>query len=358
MPKTDREKYELKGAVESVLVEIVQFEEHAGQITEKPWFSHKMTFNHDGWLTEQINRNPDGSEWRTVSGYSDSGKLLATRTYEPSGAFVSEMRYLYDDEERLVAEQQITQDGKVITPTTYAYDTESRKIKIQELHFSGVENVNVMVGIEGTSTSINAAEGQRIETRYDDRDEAVEVKVFNTAGSLISRLEITRDERGNPLEETQYVGDVVPFGSCESGSCSTEEMESLTEEQKAEFAAEVAQVFSPGAAMSKHIHKYDLEGRLIESKLTMMGMVASHQAFSYDVFGNKSEEVSYDQDGTLRSKAIFTRDYDEHGNWSKELVSTVSSWDAEFGLSTPVHLTRRTITYYSYASDCVDFSNV
>lgn len=343
--RTDREKRGLRGSVKSVLVETVQFEEHEGQITERPWFSHTMTFNQDGWLIEQTNRNPDGSEWRTVSDYSDSGKLLATRTYDPSGALVREERYIYDGEERLVAEQHITQDGKVTTPTTYLYDTGSGKIKIQELDYSG--EANVIVDIEGTLTSIAAGQAKRIETRYDDRGEAVEGKVFNAAGLLVSRLEITRDVRGNPLEETQYIGDVAPFGSCDSGSCSTDEMESLTEEQKAEFEAEFARLFSPGTVMSKQIHEYDVEGRLVESKLTMMGIVASRQTFSYDEAGNKSEEVSYNQDGTLGSKAILTHDYDEHGNWTKELVSTVSSWDAEFGLSKPAHLTRRTITYYA-----------
>ena len=342
--KTDREKHGLRGAVERVLVETLQFEEQGGQTTEKPWFSHTMTFNQDGWLIEQTNRNPDGSEWRAVSEYSDSGKLLAMRSYEPSGALAGEVRYVYDDQQRLVAEQQITQDGKFTTPITYAYDDSGGKIKTQELDLP--EDTGVMIGIEGTITSITAGEAKRIETRYNDHGEAVEVKVFNTAGSLASRVEITHDVHGNAIEDTQYVGDVDPFGQC-AGSCSTEEMESLTEEQKAELAAAVAQMFSPGTPMSKHTHTYDVEGRLIESKLTMMGMVASRQIFSYDQAGNKSEEVSYNEDGTLASKAIFTRDYDEHGNWTRELVSTVSSWDAEFGLSTPAHVTRRTITYYT-----------
>jgi len=99
--------------------------------------------------------------------------------------------------------------------------------------------------------------------------------------------------------------------------------------------------------MSKQTHEYDVEGRLIESKLAMMGMVVHRQTFSYDDAGNKSEEVSYNEHAPGGSKSIFTRDYDEHGNWTKELFSTVSSWDAEFGLSTPVHVTRRTITYYT-----------
>jgi YD repeat-containing protein len=87
---------------------------------------------------------------------------------------------------------------------------------------------------------------------------------------------------------------------------------------------------------------YSDSGRL----LTMMGMETSRQTFAYDAAGKKSEEVSYNQDGTLGSKAVFEREYDEHGNWTNELVSTASTWDAEFGLSIPVHVSRRIITYW------------
>lgn len=340
--RTDREKHGLIGPVKCVRVETAQFEGQGGQLTEQPWFSHTITFSQDGWLIEQVNRNPDASEGRTANDYSDSGKLLATRSFDPSGALSGEVRYIYDAEGKLVAEQHRIRVGKVTTPTTDAYDGAGGKLKIQELDFTG--EANVMIGIEGTSTSISAGEGKRVESRYDERGEAVEVRVFNTDGALVSRVEITRDARGNPLEETQYVGDVVPFGPCASHSCSTEEMAALTEERKAEFVAETA--FSPGKAMSKHTHRYDGEGRLIESKLTMLGMEASRQRFACDEAGNKSEEVSYNEDGTLGSKAVFAREYDKHGNWTKELVSTASSWDAEFGLSTPAHVTRRTITYW------------
>jgi hypothetical protein len=340
---TDREKHGLKGPVRSVRVETAQLHEQNGEIAEKPWFSETITFNQDGWITKRINRNPDGSEWRTVNDYSYSRKLETTRTYDSSGALSSEVKYSYDDEGRLVEEKHISLDGTVTTPTTYAYDSRGAKIKIQEFEFSG--EANVLIGIEGTSLSISANEAKRIETRYDDRGEAVDVKLFNNAALLISRVEITRDGRGKPLEETQYAGDVAPFNQCASGSCSTEEIAALTEQQKAELAAELARLFSPGTVMSKYTHSYDVEGRLIESKLTMMGIQGSRQTFAYDEAGNKCEEVSYNEDGTLASKAVFAREYDEHGNWTKELVSTASSWDAEFGLSTPAHVTRRLVTY-------------
>ena len=340
--RTDKEKLELKGSVKNVLVETAQFEEQDGQTTEKPSFRYAFTFNAEGQIIEQATRNPDGSELRTVNHYSDSGNLLATTGYDQTGAVHSEVRYIYDANDRLTAEQHVNPDGETTTSSTYAYDDARGKMKIQEL--DSPEKSSLMI-IAGTNTCVTAAEVQRVESRYDDRDELIEVKVFNIDGALVSRVEISRDARGNPLEEVQYIGDVSP-GPCSSDSCSTEEFAALSEEQKAEFAAEVARVFAPGAVMSKHTHTYDTEGRLIESNLTMMGMEVNRRTFVYDEVGNKSEEVSYNENGTLVGKSLFTREYDKSGNWTTEILSNASGWDAEFGLSTPVQITRRVITYW------------
>ena len=342
--KRDKEKQELKGPVKSVLAETVRSEEQGGQIDEKPLFSYVYNFNRDGQLIEQIIRNPDGSEWHTVNDYSDSGNLLGSRNSDAAGVLHSEVRYIYDGNDRLTAEQHVTREGEVTTPTTYVYDDVGGKVKIQELDSYG--EASVMIGVEGARTYINAAGARRVESRYDERDETVEVKVFNIDGALVSRMEITRDARGNPLEEMQYIGDDFPLGLCASDSCSTEEIAALTEEQKAEFMTEAARLFSPGTVLSRHTHRYDMEGRLIESKLTMMGMEVSRQTFAYDEFGNKSEEVGYNENGTFATKAIFTREYDHHGNWTTEVVSNASTRDTEIGMLTPTRVTRRVITYW------------
>jgi hypothetical protein len=342
--KTGKDLHSLHGPVRSVRIETAQLKEQDGQLTEEPEFSHSITFNRDGGVVEQNYRNPDGSEWRAVNDYSDSGKLLATKSLGPSGTITSELRYIYDEKGRLIAERHITQEGKVTTPTTYAYDEEGREIKIQEFDFAGEENV--LIGIEGTNSGVTASGAKRIETRYDERGDAIAVGLFDAAGSLMSRVEITRDEHGNPLEDIQYVGNTLPFSHCSREASRTEETVEITEDQKVEFEAEIARMFAPGTVMTKHVHTYDEEGRLIESRLTMMGMEVSRRTFTYDEFGNKSEEVSYREGGVFESKAIVAREYDDCGNWTKELVSSASSWDAEFGLSTPVHVTRRSITYY------------
>jgi hypothetical protein len=335
----EKTKYGLIGPVKNVQIVTARFEEQDGQITEKPSFSYTITFNKQGQVVEQVNRNPDGSDWRTVNDYSDSGNLLLTRGFDSKGALISEVRYIYDANDRLTAEQHVDAGGIVTTPVTYIYDDAGGKVKIQELDFPG--EADMMIGIE-SMTLVSAPEAKRVESRYDDRDEVVEVKVFNIDGALVTRVEIIRDARGNSLEETQYIGDTFSLRASASDSCSTEEMAALTEEQK----AEVAQLFSPGSAMSKHTHRYDTEGRLIESKLMMMGMEVSRQTFAYDEVGNKSEEVSYNANEMSGARAIFTREYDKHGNWTMELVSNASSWDAEFGLSSPVQVTRRLITYW------------
>jgi hypothetical protein len=340
----DRQEQSLRGPVKSVDVETAEFEEQEGQLVEKPWFSHGMSFDQDGRIIESIVRNPDGSTWRTRNEYSDSGKLIATRSYDSSDQLSSQLLSMYDPEGRLIAEQNIAHDGRVTTPTTYDHDSDGQKTKTEMLDFPG--DANMMIGIEGTNTVISAHQAKRIQTRYNQQSYAVEVKAYDADGALVRRVEITRDAHGNPLEETQYTGDTVSFEQCSSSSCSIEAEPSLTKEQRAEFAAEIARMFTPGTAISKHIHRYDEEGRLIESKLTMMGMIASHQVFKYDRAGNKSEEEVYDGYGALRTRGVFTREYDEQGNWTTEVVSTAFSSDLEVSLSTPCNVTRRRITYY------------
>lgn len=343
--KTDRDSHGLRGAVKSVEVELWRYEEEDGRCVERPWYGSHLSFDTQGQLTEYVHRNPDGSSWRTVYEYSPSGKLLATKTYDSSSQFSGGMRYAYDASERLLAEEVISPGGELTSPTVYSYDDAGRRTKVQTIDLGDGENV--MIGIEDSGTSIAARDAHRIETHYDERDLATRVLAYNRDGALVCRVEMERDARGNLIEETQYLGDVVSFSPCSTEGCSpAEEQPPMSEEQRAELEAEVARLFAPGAPLSRHTHQYDKRGRLIESRLTMMGMEASRQRFAYDEAGHKVEEASDDESGAPQGKAIFTRRYDEQGNWTEEVVSSASSWDAEFGLSTPQHVTRRTITYY------------
>jgi YD repeat-containing protein len=342
--KTDRERTGLRDAVRTVQIATAYLEDRDGQILETPSISYRMRFNQDGQLDEEIVRNPDGSEWRTVNDYSDSSKLLRKRTYSGSGSLQTQVTYRYDSQGRLVGEQRITHDGESPGPTsaTYVYDGLGGRTKNQECDFSGMSNV--MVCIEGTDGCVSGDGVKRIETRYDRDDRTLEAKAFDATGALIRRVEIVRDARGNPIEEIQYAGDVVAFGTCASEPCSTDKR--LTEEENARLVEEVERLFPPGTTISRHVHRYDADGRPVESTLTVMGMHAGRRTFRYDEAGNKSEESSYKEDGSLESKAVFSRQYDDRGNWTEEIVSSASAAAVERGLFTPVLVTRRTITYW------------
>lgn len=110
--KTDREKQSLLGPVKIVEIETAQLKEREGQIVGEPCYGHEITFNEDGNIVEQVNRNPDGSALRTLNDYSGAGKLLASRHYDPCGNLTGEIRYVYDGD-RLIAERYVTVDGKV-----------------------------------------------------------------------------------------------------------------------------------------------------------------------------------------------------------------------------------------------------
>jgi hypothetical protein len=344
--KTDKENQELKGPVKSVAVESIQYQVQENAESIEMWgYSPTTIFNRDGWIIEQFHQNPDASKWRIVKDYSETGKLTVTRSYNNSDVPINEVEYIYDDKERLKAEQHKDQNGKITIPTTLIYDSESRKLKIQDLSF--IEDAGVMVGMEGTNSAIcYAGKISRSETRYDNRGEEIELKIFNTDGALVGRMEATRDDDGNLLEVTHYNGDIVEFSEFEPNSKAAKEMAALSEEKKAEIEEESARMFSPGSVMSKNIYKYNEAGMLIETKQTMMGMETGRQTFTYDAFGNKSEVINYFGNDSSGNKVIYTRNYDSNGNWTKEIVSTISHLEGSAGLTIHLSETRRTITYY------------
>lgn len=341
-----REQHDLHGEVHQAEITHAQFGGEADELIEKDWFSQTLTFNRDGHLIEIAHRNPDGPRFRTVNEYDHQSNLTLTRSYDAGGALRNEVRYSYDFDSRgrIIAEHLHTHDGKTSTPVRYTYDdTTHHKTKIQTSDDSANDDVGVMLGIEDTSTAIAARDAHRIETLYNECEQAIEIKVFNREDKLTCRIEITRNERGLPLEVRQYGGELSPFTN---DACVSDTGESLTEEQRAEIEAELAQMFAPDLPMSVQTNAYNEQGKLIEEKTVMLGTTVFHQTFTYDAAGNKTEETNYDEHGKTRQKVTFTLEFDARGNWINQLVSTASTWDAEFNLSTPSNRTRRRIVYY------------
>ena len=342
--KTDRERNDLRSAVARAVIDTRRFVDEDERRIEQAWYGRELAFDRAGNLIEQTFRNADGSTFRTLHERGGDGRLLTTRGYDAAGRLAQETDYVYDAAGRLVAERQITPDGAAVEQATYSYDEQGRKTKTQV--FESAPGENVFIGIDDLDFGIGASAASSMETRYDERDLAAEVIMGDAAGALVSRVEIKRDEHGDVLTVTRFNGDVSPFGRRLPDVIANAQAEQITPDQRAEMEAELQRLFGPGTPASVQTYAYDDERRRIEATMEMIGIVALRQTFAYDERGDKVEEASYDQNGQRLSRTILAREYDAHGNWIVEVVSTISDADVGSSASTPQHVTRRTITYY------------
>lgn len=375
--KTDKEMHNLRGPVQSVRVELVRFEEENGRRTEKPWYGYSLSFNPEGQITAHVHYHPDGSSWRTSNDYSEAGKLLATRSYDASGQLSHQVRYVYDADGRLAAAHTVRARGEMTSPVTYSYYTQGRKTKTEVIEYEeacGVAGDNgkaascatgdaggahIMFALEGTDSAFGVPGARTVKTIYEPSGKPVELAFYGARGALLQKVVLTYDAGGRLIEETQYgSGGLFPCGS-QRGWARWLAPVGLRL-AKAFLFGRSAYLYSVrrgelrkvgrsmlyGTLLSETAYAYDAQGRRSERVIRFCGSTGERTGYSYDKEGNQVEEASYDECGSLHSKAIFTRKVDGHGNWTEEIVSSASSWEAEFGLSTPQHVTRRALTYY------------
>ncbi len=353
--KSAKEQNDLRGPVKTVRIETSEFKEEEGQRIEKPWYARSLAFDPEGNLTEEIHHNSDGSSFRTVYTYDAASGLLAEITHhDGSGAAVSKMVYEYDEEGRKIKEAAVKADNTREVLKTFTYNADGGYIEEQTFDESFFkEDVGIIYGIEGTESSYVVNGTHSIKVVRDAESKPREALFYDIGGVLLNRIVFTYDGEGKLIEETQHAGDVFPFGQCNVNAPAAD-ITAAEEPQRhvptEEELAEIAKMFAPGTPLLKQVYKYDERGRLIESAMMFADTLADKRDFVYDAAGHKVEEAYYDEDGSLRSTAIFTREYDAHGNWTKELVSSASTWDAEFNTSVPSVVHRRIITYYENPS--------
>jgi YD repeat-containing protein len=378
--RSDLEKYDLSGAVRSVEIVSLRYEEESGEHVEKPFHTQRMAFNTQGHLTESSSFSPDGASFRMAYTYDAESRLSETNYYDTGGVLSSRTLYRYDGQGRLEREINYNADGAEADSKTFSYDAEGRKIEKLVLHRVSLEHEaaqvcdtggsqgegascetqgrEVTVGVEGSDSLFAVPGAHVVETFYDARGNAAELRFYGAREKPLGRIVFTYNEAGKLSEEVHYgLGEMFACGP--QARLARLFSPVLLRLAKAtlfltcvySYAVrrewrKAARSFRYGTLISETVYAYDAEGRRTERALRMAGRIMHRMGYAYDERGDKVEEIEYEEDNSLRHKALFAREYDAHGNWTSEVVSVASTWDIEFGTSMPSSTTRRTITYY------------
>jgi len=343
----DRRRWSLRDAVRACRVERTWYSQRCGADSCENEEHHDLTlieFLPTGSVVSQRHQNPDGSEWKATYAYDEAGRLLTINS--DGGAGGSSVRlHEYDTAGRLTRVLVRTAEGREHVDETYQYDGVGRKQRtFHPDPFGPFSSGCCFFGVESTDTSYSAPGTTTVVTRYDDADQPLSLSLQDAAGRELTRVEFTYDGFGQLIDETQTTAaNVVP----------TEMMAEMK-------AAQLESVRSLLGAGSKRLHRYDAQGRRIETTSGMFGPLGrERQTMAYNDRGDQTEVITEDEhrgfgfgDGgemietehrTSRSEARFRYVYDERGNWIEKVVEWRQRTEEDFSVSA---VERRTITYY------------
>ena len=198
--------------------------------------------------------------------------------------------YSYDKNGNVIAQTVNNSDGSLRFKYCWqhTYDAQGREIRTDYYNADGVL----------TSSGI---------TIYDDMAHTANVSQHNPNGSINHIRELFFDDQGNEVRQTLR----YPNGET-SDTLSTYNAQG----QLTEFALKDV----GGNLNHKVFSSYDDHGNLVEMKVERADGKPQQQLkknLRYNDDGNVVEEVNYRPDGSVKSREIFTYEFDGHGNWTR-----------------------------------------
>jgi hypothetical protein len=346
---TERDRWGLRGPIQSCRIQRTWYSRRCGadacEIDERGDASY-AEFRTDGSLVRRWHHNPDGSEWTSTHEYDATGRLVSVRTSNTIGLIDFHL-YDYDFAGRLVRVVDRSEDGRDRIAESYEYDATGRKKKTLYVDLAAQRsNTHYFWGVDGSDTGYSAPGTATVTTLHNTREQPTEVILHDVAGRLLSRVELVYDHEGHLVEEAQTrVAETLP-------------PEMLAGMNPAQLEA-VRRLF--GAGGDRRLHRYDAQGRRIETCSTLFGPLGrDRKTMVYNDHGDQIGEVSEDEhreysiddtglseratkESVTRAEARFHYEYDARGNWIKKVVEARGAADQDFSLSS---LEQRTLAYH------------
>lgn len=348
---TERDRWGLRGPVHACQVQRTWYSRRCGADaceTEERGDITLLEFRADGAPARRSHHNPDGSEWTTAYEYDDAGRLMTARG-ENGGGLVDLQVYEYDTAGRLVRVLARPQGGGDRIAESYEYYATGGKKKTLYVDVAAQRpDTHYAWGVEGTDSAYSAPGAVTLTTLYNDREQLTDLLFYDGTARLLSRVTFSYDGDGNLVEEAQTnVAETLP----------PEMLMSLNLAQ-----VETVRVLFGGAGEPiRRTHRYDHQGRRVETRSRMDLLGEDRKTAAYNDYGDQVEEHSghesreygIDDEGRLsdaptrehvsRSEARFRYDYDAHANWVMKTVESRGGTDQDFTLCS---VERRTIAYF------------
>jgi hypothetical protein len=344
-----REQWKLRGRVRTCRIQRTWFARQCGAEaceTEERCDGADLEFHEDGTLSRQSHTNPDSSEWviKYEYGYR-SGQLTAVRQIREDSATVCTNEY--DGRGRLCRIIDHSA-GAGRTMEKYDYDEAGSKKKTQYVDLANQRPDTLHAwGVQGTDTCYSAPDTAKLTTLYNERDQPVELLFHDASDQLVSRVVFTYDAGGNLIEELQTRAEGAFVNLFKD--VSPDQLDSLRA------------MFQSASEPTRIKHRYDHDGRRVETHLRFGLLSDQFKTRSYNEYGEEiletSEEHSRDYgpnaEGQLspvpaservgRSETRFGYEYDEYENWTMKTIEGRSSIDEEFSIFS---IEKRTIGYF------------
>jgi YD repeat-containing protein len=266
------------------------------------------------------------------------------------GGSITETIHSYDAEGRPLS---ITSSNAPDNPITFRYDERGRKTKLQ---ISRPEDYRPNVAVAGSPFQAadmrapNLLGGGSATTKYDELDRPIEVQVRDSQEEPISRASRIYDEQGRVAEEQQILASPEAIVPAELRAKILKESGISLEELR----AQLTKVMGGQAGPHSEAYSYDEAGR-IERKLRRVFNEEETIQTTFNEQGDQAIEITRrKQIGEIEQSAAPVRqseysevryeyEYDDHNNWTRQVVSYRHSLDGEFQFSSE---RRRTISYY------------
>jgi hypothetical protein len=349
-----REQHGLRGPVKTCMETSVipAWVDAEGTGHPETIYEYTTQFGPDGRLL--LTRSGSGdSEWMTQYTYVPSSDRLLSERSGKKGEAAKETKYSYDDNGRLLT---VARTGASDDAVVFHYGEHGIKTKVVT---SRAEDYRENVAEGGSPLSIadrppNLRGGGTATTIYDEHGRPVEVQVRDAQGEVVKRAVAVYDSQGRLLEEKQILDSPELMFPPEIRERMREESGLSDEQVRAELRAKLAEFMGGQSGMYSMSYKYDKQGRVIQAHRRIFNRDETIET-TYNEQGDKVSEITRGNLTTRQEEAShpgarsyeevrYSYQYDEHGNWIEQTVSSRSSPEGTFTSSVPA--TKRVLTYY------------